>query len=106
MAELTDAQPEALTDDEYEELHDLHPGYLRATEYLSRRELGLAPPREELSARDEQIILHVAGERQRLMRQDRENQKVADGDKQFAAEAEPEEMEVSDADLLAIARRR
>jgi hypothetical protein len=98
---LTDAQIEALTDEEYEELDDLHPGYLRATEYLSRRELGLAPGRDELSARDEQLILFVASERQRQQRPD----KVAGGDRQFAAEAEPEEQEVSDADLLAISTR-
>lgn len=52
----------------------------------------------------EQVILFVAGERQRQMRAER-GHAAAGGDPQFAEEAAPEEQDVSDAELLSIAAR-
>lgn len=76
-------------------------------QFLSRRELGLAPTRDELTARQEQVVMFVAGERQRQQHERRERPELADPDRrQFHAEADPEEDEMSDQDLLQIAQRR
>ena len=94
-----------MTDGEQEELDDLSPEYLFATEYLARHEIGLAPSREELTAREEQVILYVAGERIKARREMQEQGPASEADKQFQEEAEPEEVEVSDAELLRLANR-
>ena len=71
--------------------------------YLSRRELGLAPGRDELTARQEEVIVFVAGERQR---QQREKVPETKEEQEFQDEAEPDEMDVSDAELMAIHAKR
>ena len=83
-------------------MHDLSTEYLFAVNYLSRRELGLAPGRDELTARQEEVIVFVAGERQR---QQREKTPETAADAEFQDEAEPDEMDVSDAELMAIHRK-
>ena len=62
--------------------------------------MGLAPPREELSYYQEQVILFVAGQRSNLRRDADDGADLDDEETAFRAEADPAEMEVSDAELL------
>ncbi|MDP6739687.1 MAG: hypothetical protein QF404_06690 [Planctomycetota bacterium] len=76
-------------------------------EYLARREVGLEPSRDELSWYQEQLILFVAGERHKIREELRGGVDPNDDeDVEFRMAASPEEMEVTDSDLLSIAARR
>ena len=79
-------------------MHSFGPLYLRAADYLARYELGLAPSRDALTAREEQAILFVAAERQSAYRRQPTNP-------EFAARAAPEEQDVSDEELLGLVHR-
>ena len=105
LQELTDAQLEALPDDEWDELHELSTDYLFGVQFLSRRELGLAPGPDQLTARQEQVIMHVAIERQRQQAAARGRPVADPARRAFDAECDPEEADMSDADLLAVSRR-
>ena len=75
-------------------------------EYLSRREVGLEKTRDELSWFQEQAILFVAGQRQKIREEMREGGDLDDDDMAFRAEADPDEMDVSDGDLLSLVAAR
>jgi len=90
-----------LTDAERDELEDLDPRYLFAAEWLARQDIGLAIPKDDLTAYEERVILYVHAERQHL-RQQRSEEGADDSPegRQFREDAEPQELEVSDAELL------
>jgi hypothetical protein len=76
-------------------------------QFLSRRELGLAPGRDELTARQEQVVLFVATERQRQQQEHRARPELTSPERrQFHEEADPEEDDMSDAELMQLAHRR
>lgn len=76
-------------------------------QFLSRRELGLAPGRDELTARQEQVVLYVATERQCQQHERRARPELTSPERrQFHAEADPEEDDMSDSDLIQLAHRR
>ena len=94
-----------MSDDELEDLEDVDPRYLFAIDYLARYEIGLAPPREELTAYEEQVILFVASERHAQRREMKADAPTPER-QAFEEEAEPEEVEMSDDELMAAARGR
>ena len=71
-------------------------------DYLARKELDLHPPRSELSHYQEQCILFVAGQRYKIRDEMKDTGDLDDEALEFRMAADPEEMEVSDRDLLAI----
>ena len=70
-----------------------------ASDHLSRNEVGL--PCSELTYKEEQAVIFVASERQRQQK----DGSTSDDD-EFYEEAEPEEAELTDAELLQIARMK
>jgi hypothetical protein len=103
---MSDAEIEALPEGVQEELFDLDPRYLFVMEYLARKELDLHPSRSELTWHQEQCILFVAGQRHKIREEMREGNDLDDESMQFRDEAAPDEMSMSDKDLLSVVRKR
>lgn len=97
-----DAEPAAVQED----LDDLDPRYLWVMEYLARHELGIAPPRDELTWWQEQAIMLVASKRQSLRDEMRDGGELDDDEMSFREAADPGEMDMSDSDLLSLAAQR
>ena len=75
-------------------------------DYLARKEVDLHPPRSELTFHEEQCIVFVAGHRHKIRDEMRDSGAQDYESREFRTDADPEEMEVSDSDLLNLAAKK
>ena len=103
---MSDAEYEALPDAVREDLDDVDPRYLWVMEYLARHELGIAPPRDEITWWQEQAIMLVSSRRHSLRDEMNDGGELDDDEMSFREMADPGEMDVSDSELLQLAAKR